>query len=585
MQGAMVPLSGVAQARDLSRAEYEACQARDDDGFKSAIATITSSAMASGLDKVDYRAAVENEWRRAGMSQLIDQRVDIAVAEVRKETSWGELLKSLAYKDVSQKLAVSVAERVYRSDAMKGALDTLAVGVGRDVANTIEIATIDSAKPALACIKAFLGPRYGTAVAGVVSARAGREFEIDPGKGQAGVGAGAVAAQSSEGIAGAVILLVRKRMANMAARLGQRLVGSVLGRLVSVVAGGVGVVLIAKDVWELRNGVLPVIAEEMKASATKDKVKAELASAIGDQIKAHITEIASGTADKIVDIWREFRRGHQKVLDLAERNSGFRSFLDGTAGKDLARLDEVVALILPKEGEGGVLQRLGDGSLQRAVSDLPEAGMEIARDKQSIEAAMAWQTLAGARLGEVTKLGLHKRAEPDDFSRASLNRLLGLDDTLAIGRLAEVSTSARDSLFELGDDNLVKLARSLGGGELDTLSGYLTGLNPVARKQVLTAVADAPARMRVLAVPYVRDAVLSSKDQQAAVRMMLEAPPVFDIKTIQKNLELVLVGRVSPVLMWEKHPIAIVGSGLLLIVVLLLLRRLGSRRRPAPVTG
>ena len=33
-----------------------------------------------------------------------------------------------------------------------------------------------------------------------------------------------------------------------------------LGRLVSVVAGGVGLVLIAKDIWDFRHGVLPIIA-------------------------------------------------------------------------------------------------------------------------------------------------------------------------------------------------------------------------------------------------------------------------------------------------------------------------------------
>ena len=56
------------------------------------------------------------------------------------------------------------------------------------------------------------------------------------------------------------ILLVRRQLANMAARIGQRLAGSILARLVSVVAGGIGLVLIAKDIWELRNGVLPIIA-------------------------------------------------------------------------------------------------------------------------------------------------------------------------------------------------------------------------------------------------------------------------------------------------------------------------------------
>ena len=35
--------------------------------------------------------------------------------------------------------------------------------------------------------------------------------------------------------------------------------------------------LIAKDIWDFRYGVLPIIATEMKSADTKEKVRAELA--------------------------------------------------------------------------------------------------------------------------------------------------------------------------------------------------------------------------------------------------------------------------------------------------------------------
>ena len=568
-----------AAARELSRAEYEACQARDDDALKKAVAQITTQSLAKGLEIINYQAVVDAQWHRIGMNRLIDNRVDLAIVEVRKETSWAELLKSLAYKDVSQKLAVTVTERVYRSEVVKTALDTLAVGVGKDVARNLEIATIDSAKPALACIKAYLGPRYGTTVAGVVSQDAGKAFNLDPATGKAIVGKGAIAAQSSAGIAGAVIILVRRRLGNMAARLGQRLVGSVLGRLVSIVAGGVGVALIAKDLWDLRTGVLPIIAKEMKSRTTKEKVKAEIARTIAAQIKMQSNEIAAATADSVVKVWREFRRGHAKVLELSERNKAFRQFLNTTRARDLGRLDEVVALLLPVEKEAGVLRRLKDGTLQRAVTELSEQGMIIAREKQSLELAIRWSALAGSDLRRVTEYDLHKRADPGDFSKASLKRLFGLNDDISIRRLAGISREARESLFDLNDKNLMRLTRSMGSAELETLSGYLTGLAPGPRKDVLKAVAETPARMRVLASVRVRDAVLSSKDQSAAVRMMLLSPPVFDINTLRRHSNLVLEGRVSPVLMWEKHPIALVAAVISLLFLLLVLRRLLFARR------
>ncbi|HWK34197.1 MAG TPA: hypothetical protein VNR51_11020, partial [Hyphomicrobium sp.] len=244
-------------AQPLSRADYEACQARDESAFRTAIQNITVRALQSGIATVDYRAAVGDEWRRIGMDDIIDKRVDLAVEEVRRETSWANLLQSLANQQKAQELATAVAERVYRSDAMKAAIEQLAAGVGTQIGKQMEFATEDAAEPALACLQAFVGARYGETAARAVMGDAGRTANIDPGKGTAEMSAGAVLRESSSGIAGAAVLLMRRQLANMAGRIGQRIVGSVLARLVSVVAGGVGLVLIAKDIWDLRNGVLP----------------------------------------------------------------------------------------------------------------------------------------------------------------------------------------------------------------------------------------------------------------------------------------------------------------------------------------
>jgi hypothetical protein len=569
-----------AAARAISRAEYEACQARDEQGFRAAIEALTHKALQAGLARVDYPAVIAAEWRRAGLDEVIDKQVDIAIGEVRDESSWGTLLQSLASRDKAQELATTAAERVYRSDAMKTALENLAVGVGKEVGRTIELSTLDAAEPALQCLEAFLGPRYGSTVARVVAMDAGREFQVDPAKGGASVSTGAVLVEGREAIAGAAVLLVRRQLSTMASRIGQRLVGSVLSRLVSVVAGGVGLVLIAKDIWDFRHGVLPIIADEMKSRATKDKVREELAKSISEQISEHSREISMAAADRIVEIWREFRRGHAKVLDLAERSQEFRRFLDALKPADLPRLDEVVALVLAVEGEPGLTKRLHNGTLQQAVTALPGPAMEIARDARSLEAALTWTALAGPALPKVVELGLHKRATAQDFSKSSLDRLLSLGDPLAIVRLAGIERSARDSLFEIDNAELKGLARGLAEPELETLSRYLTGLDRAAGQRVLRAVAQSPARMQVLASARVRDAVLSSPDQLAAVAMMLRADSGFDPFVIKDDVMLVYDGRVSSILLWDKHPVAISAAAILLLFFLLVLRRLlfGPRR-------
>ena len=116
-------------AEALTKSEYEACQAREEPAFHAAIEAISIRALKTGIANVDFRAIVGDEWRRGGLDEIVDQRVDLAVEEVRQETSWANLLESLASQQKAQDLATAVAERVYRSDAMKTALETLAIGV------------------------------------------------------------------------------------------------------------------------------------------------------------------------------------------------------------------------------------------------------------------------------------------------------------------------------------------------------------------------------------------------------------------------------------------------------------------------
>lgn len=575
------------RAQVMNRADYEACQAGDEVKFKSAVEAITVKALQRGVAGLDFNTLVAEEWRRAGMDEILDKRVEIAVTEVKDETSWGKLIQSLGSRDKAQELATAVAERVYRSDAVKAGLETLTTGVGKQVGKQIEIAVLDAAQPAMQCLQAFLGPRYGTTVARVVTQGANKEF-VDPAKGSAPIGAGTMLAESSEGLAGAVVLMVRRQLANMASRLGQRLVGSVLSRLVSLVAGGIGVALLAKELWDLRHGVMPIIASEMKGKETKDKVKEELARSISEQISEHMKEIGAQTAERIVDVWQEFRRAHAKVLELAERSEKFRRFVDTTRADNLPRLDEMVAILLAEEGEPGVLRRLDDGTLQQIVNVAPAAAIQIARETRSVEAALKWNALAGNELPKVIDHELHRRTKPDQFTRTTLARILGLDDRIAVARVASITPSAREALLEIEGKDLKALARALAENELETLASYLTGLPKEPRERILKAVAQSPGRMQILASARVRDAILGSGDQSLAVTMMLRNDTGFDLNRFRQDAQYVLDGKVKPILLWDRHPIAVAGAGALALVLLMMIQRLfstGRRPRPAGPAG
>lgn len=568
-----------------SETEYEACQATNDEDFRKAIEAITWKALSRGLAKIDYNAIVGDEWRKGELNRIIDARVDAAAVEVRTESSWGSLLSSLTSRAAAQELATAVAERVYRSEPVKQAIANLATGVGKQIGESIVLTTTDAAGPAQTCVRLFLGNRYGSTVATAVSNDAGAAFAVDAGKGKAGVKTSSVLLESAGGLTGAAILLVRRQLARMASRLGQRLIGSVLSRLVSVVAGGVGIALIAKDIWDFRHGMLPIIAEEMKAPATKAKVREELAKSIKEQIALQTRQIAKQTAQRILKIWHDFKRAHNKVLALAEEDKSFRDYLDVVGDKNLQKLDEVVALILREGGDPAVKKALASGKLQRAVNALSPEGMRVGRETGSLDKALSWTQLAAERLPSIVEYALHQRTDPATFSRTSLYRLLDLNDRLAIVRLASLPQASRDALFDLTDKELKVLSRALTKAELTGLSGYIGGLKRPVQTLVLKAIAESPGKMQRLTSTSVRDAVIASKDQKYAAEMLLRDNGVFDVDNIWQDTQAAWSGRISPRLMWERHPIVVVALAVAVLLLLLIFRGLffsGRRRPPAP---
>ena len=99
---------GPALARQMTKAEYEACQTRDEAAFRAAVDNMTLRALRDGLARVDYAAAVSDEWRKSGFDDIIDKRVDIAVAEVVGETSlWERVLDARLLSDAEVLAAVA----------------------------------------------------------------------------------------------------------------------------------------------------------------------------------------------------------------------------------------------------------------------------------------------------------------------------------------------------------------------------------------------------------------------------------------------------------------------------------------------
>ena len=90
-----------------------------------------------------------------------------------------------------------------------------------------------------------------------------------------------------------------------------------------------------------------------------------------------------------------------------------------------------------------------------------------------------------------------------------------------------------------------------------------------------------------MALPRVRDAIIGSADQGAAVGMMLETQSGFSPRVFLQDALLAAEGKVSPWLVWDKHPSGVFMLGALLLMLVLWLGRLFRRpgRAGPPAEG
>lgn len=177
-------------------------------------------------------------------------------------------------------------------------------------------------------MQAFLGPRYGNTVARVVGRDAAKEYAIDPAKSGAHVTTGNVLAEGAGGLTCAVILLVRRQLANMAQRVGARMVGAVLARRLR----RRGRRRLGSD-RQRHLGLPPwrsADRRERRPNRVIPRTRCRSSSPTRSRTSwaKNVREISAKTADRVVEIWQEFRRAHAKVLALAEANPKFRAFME-----------------------------------------------------------------------------------------------------------------------------------------------------------------------------------------------------------------------------------------------------------------
>jgi hypothetical protein len=562
-----------AQPNRTPTVTIQECRNLADGDVRNRIKELTEGVLTREISQVDYATLVDKHWREARLSERIDVEVDEAIRLTRAETNVLDRAYSTISRETAEKTAIAVAERTFGSDGFKTAITELAQGVARDFGTQIEGASSRVAGPVIGCVQSALQSRYGGAVAQSFVHETEANFKVTPETGGARIGTSDLLVEGAGAIAGVVLIVSRRIVAQMVTTIGRRIAGLIASRIISTFTGLIGLALLIRDIYEANEGVFPLISERMKSDEAKDMMKEEITKSISSDLNQQLGTIAEETADRIYSFWLDFKQKYSTLLTLAEKSVAFADFLKNRKIEQLGRLGEIVALILGQEGEPALFKRVEDGSLSRALLDLDENGVAIAVETKSLDTAIAWARLAGRRIQRVVDLGLARIISPRDITEKQLATLLDIDDRNAAIRVAGLERSARDAILALPGQSAKELARRLTQDQLSALAVYYTRLQPTAANRLMRAIGETPQVMERLSSASIQNSILRSQDQLGALNVLLRDNTVLSIGNIINDLTLVRDGQIHYRVFLERYWIAIAIMLIFALLVLVWLRR------------
>ena len=451
-----------------------------DVAFESALSSITARTVRHLHDDFDYRGAVQRGWADAGMDDFLAEEAETAGRILRDE--WGIARTYFTGWGIgAETAATEIAERVFGSDAFAGKIGEISEFAIGDLADRFAAGDGSLADPLETCISSYLDANYPAIVQRAAAASI-QPAGIDGLAGNVSVDGPRSALDLAAVIAGILLIIsgriIRRISARVAGSVARRVAGKILARAVPVL----GWLLLAYEALFATAGAIPSIVDAMHDDKVVTGLQTEIAAELKEGMAENLDEISDGIVADALAHWKAFQENYATLLDLTRSHPEIRGFLDAfDGGADIAPVNRALVRAIEIGGEDTLLRLIAEGRMDEVIA-LSGDGYRIARQLGDIEIALAWQSFAGERLGDVLRTEVYRLRAPGDISDLALDLLLDLPDRKARTTLAAMEPGLIDGLPRYGADRVNEAGRALAASEL--ASRYFAALADIEAIQV-----------------------------------------------------------------------------------------------------
>ncbi len=485
-----------AQDTPPSTYTFQECEHVEETRLRDELKRITQEVFAEEQGRLDLTTLIKDKWDETGMDAAVDSTVRAAVANVRRETPWWELIQSNWHAATAKRLATRVAARAFGSMSFRASFDRLSEEIADELNSEIHVITVKSASSALLCVEEFIGESFSQTMAEVLKSQILAKVDVTGDDLDTEARDFVEVLEQHPNLLSGVAVIVGTQIAK---QLAQKMAGTIIGQVATRVLGKVvasaiplvgwiiGGVLIVWDVINAREGALPKIEKSLQEESAKASIREKITIEVSGVLEEELPSLGRSIANDVFNLWQDFRVRHERVLELAEANPRFRSILDYSTVGDVEKLAELLAVADATLQPEKLAETIRTGQFERifslpveayAILSVGEVGGE---EWDPVELVLAWAELAGEE-GEdiivgVVKSELFQIALPSEFDeRETLERVLDLEEPIAIKELMRLSKAERAALLRLTTAQTKRVLTVLTSEDIDWLAGYLLEL-------------------------------------------------------------------------------------------------------------